>query len=96
MGNKSGPASQIPAELLTVIEPSQIPSPSVSGFNGFVAGFEDISLTSDKPSLSSSVSALFPIPSPSVSNHSLSSSGNASGPAIQIPAELLTAIGPSQ
>ena len=58
-----------------------------------MAGSDDVSSVSFRPSLSSSVSSLFPMPSPSVSIVSSGSVGNASGPAVQTPS---IAKGPSQ
>ncbi len=83
VGNSSGPPIQIcESFIVTLTEPSQTPSPSVSGLVELVTGSDEASVVSSRPSLSSSVSALLPVPSPSVSNHSFSFSGNTS-PAMQ-------------
>ena len=85
--------------------------PSSSPSNGvLMLSFESVpqasSSTSSQPSSSSSVSSCKSvvyassmssgIPSPSVSSHAAGSFGNASGPAVQIPAGIAGADGPSQ
>ena len=73
--------STTPSLSSSVSTQSGIVSPSVSkDFEVANKGSEPqaISSTSNCPSPSSSVSALFPVPSASVSNHSLASNGKAS------------------
>ena len=84
---------------------------SSSPSNGvLMSSFESVpqaaSSTSDQPSSSSSVSRIKSVvipstissglPSPSVSNQAAASSGKASGPAVQMPAGIAGADGPSQ
>ena len=74
----------------------QLPSLSVFGVSSAFSGsvLQSASALSETPSLSSSRSALFPIRSPSVSNHSDALDGNISGPGTQ--SEIGGEIGPSQ
>ena len=79
LGNASGPAAQTSLGLTGTIEPSQIPSPSLSALDGLVPFSTSSELDMPSPSISSSRASQIPSPSKSLGDD-VSSNGSVEHP----------------